>query len=218
MATNDDLHTFVRDGLARGTPRKELSDVLARSGWSASHVRGALAEFADVNFPIPVPRPRAYLDARDAFLHLILFVTLYISAFQLGSLIFEFIDRALPDPAFFTPNRIAAAKSIIRFATASLIVTTPIFLYVSTLTARAIRQDPAKRNSAVRRWLTYLTLFVASAILIGDVIALVYNALGGELTGRFLLKMATVGAIAGGSFVFYLRRVRSDENGPPVTE
>lgn len=217
MATTDDLHTFVRDGLARGVSRKDLNEVLARSGWSAPQVRGALAEFAEVDFPIPVPRPRPYLDARDAFLHLILFVTLYVSGFQLGALVFEFIDRAWPDPAFATPIRIAAARNAIRFATASLIVAAPVFLYVSRLIGRAIRQDATKRNSTIRRWLTYLTLFVASAILIGDVIALVYNALGGELTERFILKIATIGAIAGGSFAFYLRNIRSDENGPTVT-
>ena len=48
-------------------------------------------------------------------------------------------------------------------------------------------------------------------MLIGDVTTLVYNALGGELTIRFLLKIVTVALIAGTAFVYYLRDLRRDE-------
>jgi hypothetical protein len=59
-----------------------VDGALRRSGLSLSQIRGALAEFADIDFPIPVPRPRPYLDARDAFLYLLLFATLYTTAFH----------------------------------------------------------------------------------------------------------------------------------------
>ena len=88
------------------------------------------------------------------------------------------------------------------------------FLYLSQLTSREARTDPAKRNSKVRRWLTYLTLFIASAVLIGDVIALMYNLLSGELTLRFILKMLTIAVIAGTTVTFYLWDIRADEQGP----
>jgi hypothetical protein len=87
----------------------------------------------------------------------------------------------------------------------------PVFLYLSWLTSRDIALDPNKRASKVRRWLTYLTLFVAACALIGDVTVLVYNLLGGELTVRFLLKVVTVAAIAGTAFAYYLRDLRQDE-------
>jgi hypothetical protein len=63
----------------------------------------------------------------------------------------------------------------------------------------------------VRRWLTYLTLFSAACALLGDFATLVYNVLGGELTVRFLLKVLTVGLIAGTAFFYYLRDLRQDE-------
>ena len=53
MATNEELRSFVRNGLARGVPRAELEDVLDRAGWPASEVHGALTSFAEVQFPIP---------------------------------------------------------------------------------------------------------------------------------------------------------------------
>ena len=39
--------------------------------------------------PVPVPRPRPYLSPREAFLYLLMFATLYLSAWHLGSLVFD---------------------------------------------------------------------------------------------------------------------------------
>ena len=211
MAANEELHGFVRDALGKGIARTEVEAVLTRSGWGAAQVRGALDEFADVAFPIPVPRPRPSLDARDAFLYFVLFSTLYVSAFHFGNLIFDFINRAFPDPAF--SDRYGYAASAVRWSIASLIIAVPVFLFVSSRTSAAIRTDPAKRGSKARRWLTYLTLSIASVVLIGDFITLVYNVLSGELSVRFMLKILTVATIAGGVFGYYLWDLRADEKG-----
>lgn len=40
---------------------------------------------------------------------------------------------------------------------------------------------------------------------------LIYNFLGGELTVRFLLKIATAAIIAGVGFGYYLRELRLDD-------
>lgn len=214
MATTEELTTFVKDALSRGAAREDVQNVLIRAGWDGPQVRAALEEFADVDFPIPVPRPRANLSARDAFLYLLLFGTLYVSAYNFGSLLFQFIDRAFPDPAARNPQSLAYASAQLRWAISSLIVAVPVFLYVSSLARRAVRGDAGKRGTDVRRSLTYLTLLVAAAIVIGDVIALIYSALGGELTIRFILKALTIGSIAGAVFGYYLGDVRSEEPGP----
>ena len=209
MAIDDELNGFVRDALSRGTPRTTVADVLARAGWEGHQVKGALAGFAEVDFPIPVPRPRAYLSPREAFIYLVLFSTLYITAFNLGSLIFEIIDRAFPDAAASRFSNWSTEQ--VRWAISSLFVSFPVFLYVSALTRREVQRDPRKRASRVRRWLTYVTMFIAAGVLIGDVTSLVYHFLGGELTIRFVLKAATIFAIAGAAFVYYLTDLRADE-------
>jgi prepilin signal peptidase PulO-like enzyme (type II secretory pathway) len=111
-------------------------------------------------------------------------------------LLFDFINLSFPDPAdrFWTPAMLADR---IRWSVSSLIVAGPVFLWVSTLTARETRRDPIRRLSKVRRWLTYMTLFLAAGILIGDVIALVYSALGGEFTIRLTLKGLVIAVIVG---------------------
>jgi hypothetical protein len=212
MAINEDLLAFVRDALARGLPRAQIQDVLGRAGWTGEQTRAALTAFADVEFPVPVPRARPYLSAREAFLYLVLFGTLYFAAYHLGSLLFDIINRAFPDPANQVPDGgDTYIRQAMRWSVSALIVSFPVFLYMSWLTGRAVRLDPTKRASKVRRWLTYVTLFVAALALIGDVTTLVYNALGGELTARFVLKVATVGLIAGTAFTYYLRGLRLDE-------
>ncbi|MEZ5319289.1 MAG: DUF5671 domain-containing protein [Vicinamibacterales bacterium] len=212
MAANDELIGFVREALSRGVARDEVASALARSGWSPARVRAALAGFSDVAFPVPVPRPRPSLDARDAFLYLVLFTTLYLSAWHFGSLVFQLIDWAFPDPAMAATDAAAAFRSsLARFSVASLVTAAPVFFFLSSITGREVRQDPTKRGSKVRRWLTYLTLFVGATVLIGDFTALVYHVLGGELTVRFVLKVATIAAIAGGAFGYYLLDLRADE-------
>lgn len=212
MAVSDELGSFVKEALARGASREQVEDVLLRAGWTVQQVRAALAGYAAVDFVIPVPRPRPYLSARDAFMYLVLFSTLYVSAYHLGSLVFTFIERAFPDAAA-TANEYVVdyTRQRMRWSLASLIVAFPVFVAVSRSLDREIRRDPTKRSSMVRRWLTYLTLFLAAIALVADVISLVYYFLGGELTTRFLLKVATVAAIAGASFWYYLSDLRPEE-------
>lgn len=212
MAANEELIGFVRDALARGLPRPQVEAALKQAGWDPQQVSAALAAFAAVDFPIPVPRPRASLSAREAFMYLLLFSTLYVVAFQFGSLLFQFINRAFPDPASELNERFS--REAIRFSVSSLIVALPVFLYMSRLTNRETTRDPTKRMSPVRRWLTYLTLFIAACVLIGDFTTLVYSLLGGELTVRFVLKVLVVGVIAGTVFWFYVSDLRVDEQEP----
>ena len=211
MAVTHDLPDFVRDSLARGLSRAQIETVLARAGWDGDQIKGAVGGFADVEFPVPVPRPKPYLSAREAFMYVVLFSMLYVSTFNLGSLIFDFINQAFPDPAMRAYAGSGYVRESMRWSISSLIVAFPLFLYVSRFINRAIRVDSRKRGSKVRFNLTYLTLFIAGSCLIGDVIVLIYNFLGGELTVRFVLKALTIGAIAGPVFGYYVWDLRRDE-------
>jgi hypothetical protein len=212
IATRD-LELFVREALAAGQSRPAIEAALAQAGWPPEQVDDALGAYADVAFPVPVPKPRPYLSAREAFLYLVLFATLYVSAYHLGSLLFDLINHALPDPAD-QQYRLMQLGASMRWSVASLLVAFPVFLFVARLLGRELARNPAKRLSVVRRWLTYMTLFLAAGIVIGDLITAVYNVLGGELTLRFSLKVLVVGAIAGTVFAWYLHDLRREEREP----
>lgn len=205
-----ELERFVREALLRGSTKPSVEQALLAAGWSVDQAQSAIDAYADLAFPVPVPKPRPYLSAREAFLYLVLFTALYLSAYHLGSLLFDLINRAWPDPAITQVWR--SPESEMRWSIASIIIAFPVFLFVSLYLGKELARNPVKRLSSIRRWLTYLTLFVAAGFVIGDLITLVNNLLGGELTLRFLLKVAIAGTIAGAIFGYYLSDLRQDEH------
>jgi len=211
MATEvQQLESFVKEALQSGSTRGDIAKALESAGWPGAQIANALDAFADTTFPVPVPKPRPSLSARDAFLYLVMFSTLYFGAWNLGSLLFSFIDRAFPDPATGNIGILLAMEQ--RWSTAAVIIAFPVFFFMARVIGRQIHRNPFKRLSPARRWLTYLTLFVASATLLGDTTTLIFNLLGGELTIRFALKVLVVAAIAGCAFAYYLLDLRKEEN------
>jgi hypothetical protein len=214
MAAPDDLIPFVREALLAGRSRADIAATLRQAGWTDEQTAAALGAFADIDYPVPVPRPKPYLSAKEAFWYLVLFTTLYLSAVYLGTLLFQLINLAFPD-ATDSGYAIVRSDSLIRWAISVLVVAFPLFLYMSRLVGKAVARDPAKRASKVRKWLTYLTLFVAVCVLVGDAVSLLYNFLDGDLTARFVLKSLVVAVIAGGILGYYLADLRRDEQEEP---
>jgi hypothetical protein len=200
------LQSFVREALGRGLSRGAIREQLSAAGWRSSEVDDALAAYAESEFPVPVPKRRPYLPARVAFLHLVLFATLWTSAYNVGAVLFLLLERWLPDPV-----RPGGEIAAVRSAVAGIIIAFPLFLLVGRLIARSVARDPEQRGSAVRKWLTYVTLYFASLVLIGDLIFLINTLLSGDLPPRVLLKVAVVFLIAGVVFWHYLRDLRAEE-------
>ena len=194
-----------------GSRGEQIADILIRAGWPADQVRRALAGFADVESPIPVPRPAVSTRPREAFLYVVMFMALFVSAYALGAVVFGLIDVGLPDPAGMP---LEVIRELLRLSVSALVVASPVFVFVTRVIRRGVEAQPSSRRSRIRQQLTYLTLFIASCVLVGAVTALVYSVLGGELTARFVLKCLTVTAIAGGTFSYYLRDLRQAERDP----
>jgi len=135
-------------------------------------------------------------------------------AFGVGSILFAWIERLWPDSLTFDSVESPGRESV-RFAVSTLLVAFPVYLFTARLTGRAVARDPEKRNSSVRRWLTYLTLFNAACMLIGDFIVVVQGALKGELTARFASKAAVVAVIGGWLFAHYMGGLKRDEEDQP---
>ena len=208
MAVPEPLSEFVQASLARGLPRADIEAALLKAGWEKEQVKAGLGSFAEVEFPVPVPRPVPYLSAREAFLYLLLFSTLYLCAWNLGNVGFQLVNIHVPDPA--DTSYYGSARDSIRWSLAAIIVSFPVFFWMSSLTNRELHADPTKRASRVRRWLTYLTLFLAAVIIISVLIDHVDKLLSGELSRRILVKGLIAVGIAGTLFVYYLKDLRAD--------
>jgi Domain of unknown function (DUF5671) len=206
-----DLTDFVRRALEAKIARPEISRALAAAGWPEADITAALASFAEVPFPLAVPRPRPSLSARDVFTYLVLFSSLYASVWYVSRLLFVAIDKLLPDKAYPVGYGYYQDDSI-RSSIAGLIVSFPLFLYMFRVATSRIARDPTIRESAPRKWLTYLTLALAVSALAGDLASLVYGALGGELTLPLILKALVVAVAAGGTFLYFFNDVRQGES------
>lgn len=202
------LETFVKEALQGGCTKTDIAKVLESAGWASDQIKSALGTYSDASFPVPVPKPRPSLSSREAFLYLVMFTSLYYGAWNLGSLLFTFINRAFPDP---TELNYRAPWDEQRWSTAAVIITFPVFLFMARYIGNEIARNPLKRLSPVRRWLTYMTLFISAFVLFGDVTTLIYELLGGDLTIRFMLKVLVVAAIAGSAFAYYLLDLRPEE-------
>jgi len=201
---SNELHSFVKESLGSKQSRAAIRGALLSAGWQEQEIIKALNSFAEIDFPVPVPRRKPYLAAREAFLYLVSFITLYITAFSFGALVFAFIDIWFPDLLRF-------GGGIPRTAIASLIVAFPIFLVITRALKKGAERDPERKESRVKKWLTYLTLVIAAGVLIGDLITVLSSLLGGELTMRFFLKASVVFLVAGSIFGYYLSDLQKEE-------
>lgn len=104
----------------------------------------------------------------------------------------------------------------ISFPIATLIVAFPLFLLLSWFLHKTYAVDPSLRDATLRKWLVYITLFVAGVVLAGDLVTLLYRFLDGqELTTAFLLKVLAVLVVAGSVFGYFLSDLRgrlTDQN------
>jgi len=207
MAASE-ITRFVEASLAQGLPKGKIALALKAGGWSEKEINASLESFSDTKFPVPVPRKKASSSPREAFFHLILFTSLYIWTWSFGALLFQFTNFAFPLPSE-SPNDFFET---IRWATASITAAFPVFLLMQRIIRKEMEKDPGLEISPIRRWLTYLTLFVAVAILLTDLIVLVLRLLEGDLTSRFVLKALIAGALAGGVVFHYLKELRLGES------
>lgn len=208
---NKELIDFVKEGLESGQSRQSISDALRSAGWKTDEVKNAMHSFADVDFPVAVPRPRPYLSARVAFLYLLFFIMLAIVAWSLGSLLFAMINMSFPDAANSNQYTGRRVISQMRGGISGLVVASPIFFFLLRFLSKARRKDPELQRSQIRKWLTYLTLVAAGATLVGDAISVVYNLLNGELSIRFILKSLVVAVISGAIFVYLIKDAESGD-------
>jgi len=138
--------------------------------------------------------------AKFVFFYLLLLVSLGFMTFNLGTVIFQIINKYISD--------VVAPYYENKFAISALLVSIPIFYGVSWLIQKSLFKGELKKDSGVRRWLTYLILFVSFLIFFGWLIYFVNSFLNGEISVKFILKTITVLGIAAAVFGFYFYDIR----------
>lgn len=151
--------------------------------------------------PLNDSRASARATPKDFFLWAGAMISLYGAVVAFIALIFDYINYAFPDPLQYYVD----PYSSISYEMAALIVLAPVFLVLMRVIRRDIEADQSRAHIWVRRWALFLTVFVAGATIVVDLITLLTTFLSGEdLTARFLLKVLVVLLVAGAGFMHFL--------------
>jgi hypothetical protein len=148
---------------------------------------------------------------KDFFLYLLSSVSLYYCAVWLITLYYQYINHLYPEIArnqYYYDSQ--ALPTLMRWAIASLIIVFPVYIWVTRYLNKDTDKHPEKRELRIRKWLIYVTLFLAAVTIIVDLVALVFNLLEGDFTARFLLKVFSVFLVAGMVFGYYYYELRRD--------
>ena len=137
-------------------------------------------------------------------MNLLTFALLYASVVSFITIWFQYVNFLYPDINHYYPSILDG----IRWATSILVVVFPVFVLLSWMLGREFKSQPDKRETWVRRWLVYLTLFVSAVTIIVDLITLVYNFFNGELTSSFFLKVLVILIVAVAVFGYYMWDLR----------
>jgi len=135
---------------------------------------------------------------KDFFFHLTATVALYAVVGSLINLAFSVINYFNPDTlaGYFYSGSVAWPISM-------LIVLVPVLYLIEWMIIRDIAIVPEKKEMWIRRWRTYLTIFLATILMIGNLITLINVYLSGEISSRFVYKVIVIIFVAGAIGIYY---------------
>ena len=148
-------------------------------------------------------------EPKDVFIHLLAIIALYASATAFLIMLFQYINVLIPDILERGYYQFQSYYSSIRWSISSLVVIFPVYVWAGYYLNKIYFLEPEKRILRIRKWLLNFTVFAAALIIIGDLVALIYNFLGGDITSRFVLKIAAVFFVAASVFFYYFWELKS---------
>lgn len=199
------LLDFVKDASRLGKSRDEMNAALKTAGWPEDQLAAFWNKYSDTAFPIPVPKPTLYASPRLTTLNLFYFVVLYISIYSAISIIFTILDYHLPDGngnmrGFYYSS--SALGDQIRHALAAIIACVPL-VYFSNRALQKGMKASGQFIHGTRLKLMNITLFIAAIITLCDGIGFIYYFLSGELSIRFVIKVAILTIVSVGAYLYF---------------
>ncbi len=145
--------------------------------------------------------------AGEIVVNLFSFVALGFVAVYLGILYYNLIDHFFPDLLAKGYDGLASSRAI-HYAIAVILVGFPMYWMAVKFWFSRFEKDAGKFESWLTRWLTYLVLLVVAIVVVGDLVAVVFYFLQGEISVRFFLKALVILVISGGFLGFIFSRDR----------
>ncbi len=152
------------------------------------------------------------LSPRFFFVSLGVLVSLITSVVSFLDLVFETLNKHFPDAlnATYTYGYNTYNYESMRSALATLIIVFPVFLLLSRVWTRLVHEGLGRTDSMIKKWMLYLVIFLASIVVVADLVTLVRYFVSGEITTRFVLKVLVTLAVAGLSGFYYFRESKNE--------
>jgi len=147
--------------------------------------------------------------AKQAFFYALSLAALLFTALPAGMIVFQIINQEVPDPV--GDYRGSYNDEALKFAISALLIAGPIFFFLAAKINQGLRTLAISLDSSLRKWLTYLILFVAMVVMLGWLVATINNFLNGELSLKFVLKFLTVAFITAFIFSYYFVDLRRSD-------
>tara|TARA_B100000745_G_scaffold267052_2_gene192610 strand:- start:172 stop:1077 length:906 start_codon:yes stop_codon:yes gene_type:complete len=132
---------------------------------------------------------------------------LYVAITSLLALLFSVINLQFPDTASYYWEG-ESAREVIRVSIATLVVFFPAYLILTRISNHHRTKEAGGKYTLLTRWLVYLSLLVAGAVMLADLVVLINYVLEGEVTKRFLLKVFSLLLVVGATFHYYILDIR----------
>ncbi len=144
------------------------------------------------------------------FLYLMSFLSLSFAASGVISILYAFIEKFVPDVSSLSSLSYYNYMDsfIVKYGISSIFIAGTVYIIVMWYINKLIFKGSVPESSKVRKWLTYIVLFIAAASVLGDLASLLYNFLDGDMALKFFLKFLVIIVVAGATFGFYLWDMR----------
>lgn len=212
MASSD-LYIYIQSARTQGLSNEEISSKLVGAGWAKELVDQALSPNLPVSsVPSVPPAPLTQGQTMwDTFLHVLMFISLYVTASSFALILHQFVDRWFPGVSASGYRPADAFQSyVLNGALAGLIVSFPMYAILFLLVTRRTIAMPHIRHLSSRKTLTYMTLVGTFIIMMANVITTVFNLLSGNITLNFVLHFCVTVGISLIVFIYYLFQVNED--------
>jgi len=145
------------------------------------------------------------------FITLGVLIALITSVSAFLNLVFETLNHVFPDVLTdsYRTGYYSYAFDAIRSSLSILIIFFPIYLILENRWYKAATKTLTHYDEVLRRWAIYLILFLASLTVLIDLVTLVRYFVSGEITTRFILKVAVTLIAAAIVGWYYIRRLRN---------
>lgn len=144
-------------------------------------------------------------SAKITFFYLLSLFGLVFAAISSGMILFQVINKLIPDTINYSGRFSAEALS---FAISSVIIAMPVYYWMTSLIQKSLKKGELDKDSQLRKWMTYGIIFVSAVVIIISLIVIINNYLNGDLTSKTALKVLTTIVISGVVLSYYLYNIK----------